>query len=91
MCCIKEYRNAQTLIKEGYMSKVEITGVNTQDLKTIPYKETQELLIQAKAGDLVAREKLIVGNLKLVLSVLKKFNNRKEHMELFLNLGYLPL
>ena len=59
------------------MHKVEITGVDTSKLKTLSNEEQQALLLKIKDGDMQAREKMIAGNLKLVLSVLKRFNDRK--------------
>ena len=50
--------------------KVEICGVNTARLKVLSQKEMDALLVQAKNGDTAAREKLIEGNLRLVLSVI---------------------
>ena len=48
--------------------KVEICGVNTAKLKVLKNEETQALLLLAKAGDAQARDELIAGNLRLVLS-----------------------
>ena len=53
--------------------KVEIAGVNTAKLPMLSNKEKQELLIKIKNGDTDAREKLIQGNLRLVLSVIQRF------------------
>ena len=58
--------------------KVEICGVNTSKLPTLTGKETRELLEQARGGDKQAREKLIAGNLRLVLSVVQRFGGRGE-------------
>lgn len=58
--------------------KVEICGVNTARLKVLKNDETTELLIRSRAGDRKAREELIAGNLRLVLSVIQKFVNRGE-------------
>ena len=58
--------------------KVDICGVNTARLKVLTQKEMDSLLLQAKAGDLNAREKLIEGNLRLVLSVIQRFDKRGE-------------
>ena len=60
------------------MYKVEITGVDTSKLKTLSSKETVSLLQEIKDGNLSSRDKLIKGNLKLVLSVIKKFHQRKH-------------
>ncbi len=73
------------------MNKVEITGVDTSNLKTIPNKEMVVLLEQIKQGDSDAREKMIVGNIKLVLSILKKFNNRKESIDDLFQIGMVGL
>lgn len=73
------------------MNKVEITGVNTSTLKTIPNKEMVLLLKEVKNGNNVAREKMIVGNLKLILSVMKKFNNRKDNMDDLFQVGVIGL
>ena len=56
--------------------KVEICGVNTSKLKVLKSEETMELLRRTKQGDMAAREELIAGNLRLVLSVIQKFANR---------------
>ena len=53
--------------------KVEIAGVNTAKLPVLSNKEKQELLVKIKNGDNEAREKFIQGNLRLVLSVIKRF------------------
>ena len=55
--------------------KVEITGVNTSFLKSLPPKESAELLIAYHNGDKKAKENLILGNMKLVLSITNKFSN----------------
>jgi len=56
--------------------KVEICGVNTARLKVLTQAEMDALLLRAKAGDALAREKLIEGNLRLVLSVIQRFEKR---------------
>lgn len=73
------------------MHKVEITGVDTSKLKTLTNEEQQELLLKIKNGDMKAREKMIAGNLKLVLSVLKRFNDRKESMDDLFQVGCIGL
>ena len=55
------------------MQKVEICGVDTSGLPKLSSKESEELLIKLKSGDKVAREKFIVGNMRLVLSLIKRF------------------
>ena len=58
--------------------KVELSGVNTAKLKVLKNEETQALLRRAKEGDASAREELISGNLRLVLSVIQRFQGRGE-------------
>lgn len=73
------------------MNKVEITGVNTSKLTTLTNKEMNELLLKVKNGDMEARNKMVVGNLKLVLSVMKKFNNRKDNADDLFQVGAIGL
>ena len=73
------------------MNKVEITGVNTAKLQTLTNKEMNELLIKIKAGDSEARNKMIIGNLKLVLSVIKKFTNRRDSADDLFQVGSIGL
>ena len=58
--------------------KVEICGVNTARLKTLTHEEMDTLLRLSRAGDKKARERLIEGNLRLVLSVIQRFDKRGE-------------
>ena len=71
--------------------KVEICGVNTSKLKVLKNEETMNLLRQTKAGDLEARQKLIEGNLRLVLSVIQKFSNRGENADDLFQVGCVGL
>lgn len=73
------------------MHKVRITGVDTSKLKTLTNLEQQELLLRIKNGDSEAREKMIAGNLKLVLSVLKRFNDRKDSLDDLFQVGCIGL
>lgn len=73
------------------MHKVEITGVDTSKLKTLTSEEMTELLLKIKDGDVSAREKMIQGNIKLVLSVLKKFNGKKETLDDLFQVGCIGL
>ena len=73
------------------ISKVEITNVNTSKLPVLTNEEKQELFIKIKQGDKKAREKFINGNLKLVLSVVKKFNNRGENVDDLFQVGCVGL
>ena len=71
--------------------KVEICGVNTAKLKVLKSSETQALLLRAKAGDMRAREELISGNLRLVLSVIQRFSNRGENADDLFQVGCIGL
>lgn len=71
--------------------KVEICGVNTAKLKVLGSEETVELLNRTKEGDAVAREELIAGNLRLVLSVIQKFINRGENVDDLFQVGCIGL
>ena len=71
--------------------KVEICGVNTSRLPVLKNDETNELLKKAKAGDMAAREKLISGNLRLVLSVIQKFMSRGENADDIFQVGCIGL
>lgn len=73
------------------MYKVEITGVDTSKLKSLSSDEMTELLLKIKEGDKKARDKMIEGNLKLILSVLKKFNDRKENQNDLFQVGCIGL
>ena len=72
-------------------NKVEICGVNTSKLKVLKNDETQALLLRAKQGDMKAREELIAGNLRLVLSVIQKFTNRGENVDDLFQVGCIGL
>lgn len=71
--------------------KVEIAGVNTAKLPTLSNEEKYELLIKIKNGDKEAREKFIQGNLRLVLSVIQRFNGRGENMDDLFQVGCVGL
>lgn len=72
-------------------NKVELCGVNTAKLKVLKNEETQALLRRAKEGDKQAREELIAGNLRLVLSVIHKFANRGENVDDLFQVGCIGL
>ena len=74
-----------------YYNKVEICGVNTAKLKTLSDEEKQDLMKKTKQGDMKAREKLFYGNLRLVLSVIQKFSNRKENIDDLFQVGCIGL
>lgn len=74
-----------------YNRKVEICGVNTSELKTLTGDEKRELLEKTKAGDDNAREKLIQGNLRLVLSIIQRFTGRGENLDDLFQIGCIGL
>ena len=74
-----------------HFSKVEICGVNTAKLQNLTDEEKRELLKRTKIGDEKAREKLIAGNLRLVLSIIQRFSNRKENMDDLFQVGCIGL
>ena len=74
-----------------YYNKVEICGVNTSKLTVLSDVEKRELLIKSKHGDIEARDKLIYGNLRLVLSVIQRFTNRNENLDDLFQVGCLGL
>lgn len=71
--------------------KVEICGVNTSKLKVLREKEKIELLKKARAGDGKARDELINGNLRLVLSIIQRFVNRGENLDDLFQVGCIGL
>ena len=71
--------------------KVDITGLNTKDIKVLSSIETLELFKQYQNGDETAKEKIINGNLKLVLSILQRFNNTKHNMDDLFQVGVIGL
>ena len=71
--------------------KVEITGVNTSEIEVLSSEEMEELFRKAQEGDKNARERLINGNLKLVLSILKRFNKKDENMDDLFQVGCIGL
>ncbi len=71
--------------------KVDITGLNTKDIKVLSSMETLELFKQYQNGDETAKEKIINGNLKLVLSILQRFNNTKHNMDDLFQVGVIGL
>ena len=72
-------------------NKVEICGVNTATLKVLPEAEKMRLLRAMREGDATAREKLIKGNLRLVLSVIQRFSQRGENPDDLFQVGCIGL
>ena len=74
-----------------YYNKVEISGVNTSKLQTLSSDEKQELLKKMSNGDKNARQRLIDGNLRLVLSIVQRFSNRNENADDLFQVGCIGL
>src|SRR5690625_1624946 len=73
------------------MNKVEICGVNTSKLPVLTNPHMRELLQQVRNGDQQAREEMVQGNLRLVLSVIQRFNNRGEYVDDLFQVGCIGL
>ena len=74
-----------------YTNKVSICGVDTSKLVLLSEKEKESLLAEAKSGNKVARDKLINGNLRLVLSVVQRFTGRGENLDDLFQVGCIGL
>ncbi len=74
-----------------YYNKVQICGVNTAELKTLTDEQKQDLLVKSRAGDESARQELIYGNLRLVLSIIQRFTGRSESMDDLFQVGCIGL
>lgn len=85
------YINYRGLIYVQQYNKVEICGINTSQLKVLSEKEKTALLKKSRAGDMQARDALISGNLRLVLSVVQRFANRGENMDDLFQVGVIGL
>ena len=72
-------------------NKVEICGVNTSQLKILTDEEKRDLLLKTRAGDTAAREELINGNLRLVLSIIQRFTGRRENLDDLFQVGCIGL
>lgn len=73
------------------VNKVEICGVNTSKLPVLTNAQMRELFTQMQSGEVSARDKLINGNLRLVLSVIQRFNNRGEYVDDLFQVGCIGL
>ena len=73
------------------LNKVEICGVNTSTLPVLKQEEKEELFKRIKAGDNEARELYIKGNLRLVLSVIRRFQNSSENPDDLFQIGCIGL
>ena len=74
-----------------YYNKVEICGVNTSELVLLDDDRKRALLERIKAGDANARDELICGNLRLVLSIIKRFGGKKDNADDLFQVGCLGL
>ena len=74
-----------------YYNKVEICGVNTAKLKNLSSERKRELLLRVKEGDNDARQELIDGNLRLVLSIIQRFTTRRENLDDLFQVGCIGL
>lgn len=74
-----------------YNKKVSIAGINTNDLKTLSNEEMISLFKAYQGGDKVAKDKLVEGNLKLVLSILKRFKTTPENINDMFQIGCIGL
>lgn len=74
-----------------YYNKVDLCGMNTSKLKTLTSEEKNELLFQVKNGDKKAREKLINGNLRLVLSIIQRFSGKTGEADDLFQVGCIGL
>jgi len=73
------------------INKVEICGVNTSNLPVLKNEEMKTLFVRAQKGEKEAREELIRGNLRLVLSVIQRFSNRGEYVDDLFQVGCIGL
>ena len=73
------------------LNKVEISGVDTSKLTTLPEDKKRELLLAVKEGDKEARERMIMGNLRLVLSVVQRFNPKGDSVDDLFQVGCIGL
>ena len=78
-------------VRNVYYNKVEICGINTAKLTVLKEKEKIELLKRIRQGDQQARQEMINGNLRLVLSVVQKFTNRGENLDDLFQVGCIGL
>lgn len=74
-----------------YKNKVEICGIDTSNIKVLKEDKKLELIIRAHNGDKAARDEMIQGNLKLVLSVIQRFSNRGEPADDLFQVGCMGL
>ncbi|MBQ2738268.1 MAG: sigma-70 family RNA polymerase sigma factor [Clostridia bacterium] len=73
------------------MKRIELCGVDTSSLKTLSEEEKRELLRRTREGDMSAREELALGNIRLVLSVIRRFSPKNDTMEDLFQVGCVGL
>lgn len=73
------------------MNKVEICGINTSELTTLTEEEKRQLLLRVREGDRSARDRLVIGNLRLVLSVIQRFGAKRESVDDLFQVGCIGL
>ena len=71
--------------------KVDISGINTANIKVLSYDETKKLFEELKNGDLSAKDKIVEGNLKLVLSILRKYASKVDNLDDLFQIGCIGL
>lgn len=71
--------------------KVDISGLNTSNIPVLTNEEMTNLFIEYQNGNIYAKEKLVSGNLKLVLSILKNFTGRTDNMDDLFQVGVIGL
>ena len=74
-----------------YHNKVELCGINTAQLPVLTEREKAQLLRRVKQGDRQARQEMIQGNLRLVLSVVQRFSGRGENLDDLFQVGCIGL
>ena len=72
-------------------NKVEINGINSCNLSTLSQEEMKNLFISMHDGNKTSRDKLVEGNLRLVLSILRKYQNRCDNLDDLFQIGVLGL
>ena len=90
VCGSKVFRKRQEF-EMMYPNKVEICGINTSELPVMKDVSMDEMIEKIRSGDTELREKFITGNLRLVLSVIQKFQNRGENMDDLFQVGCIGL
>lgn len=81
----------ESIVIVMYYNKVEICGVNTAKLNILSDEEKKDLLIRTKSGDMQARQDLIYGNLRLVLSIIQRFTGRRDNLDDLFQVGCIGL